>query len=346
MPLLEVSDRANVAFPFRYDRYKFSRQIVQQIKPLTQLDNWHGLLALLEDYSIIIVSIFCTCRLSWWFYPIALLTIGSRQRALATILHESAHQTLAKNKWLNLILGTFCSGYLIFQQSAAYKESHCLNHHCHLGNPDRDPDLKFYLSSGLYKPLNKQEFIIEHIWKPLLLLRLPNYIFYLVRYRLLPANNRGREYLILLSYWSLIIAVAVWLGVWDKLIIFWFIPYLTTFQILGWFIELSEHYPLLGNSTIDIYLSRNRFSPWYEAFFTSMHRENFHLNHHLFPSIPFWNMDKLHKILLIDATYRACNGVTGGIFFNRKNCRSILDDILNLVEKKNCGIHQQSKHHN
>jgi fatty acid desaturase len=343
---LGVTDRAKATSEFRYDHYKFSQEIRQQIKPLVQLDNWHGLLAMLEDYAIILLSILITCHFSWWFYPLALLTIGSRQRALATLLHESAHQTLAKNKSLNLMLGTFCSGYLIFQQSTAYKESHCLNHHCHLGNPDRDPDLKFYLSRGLYQPLSRKKFLDKHILQPLVCLQTPSYLVYLVRHRLLSPANDLRESSIVLGYWGLILITAIWSGCWDKLILFWFIPYLTTFQVLGWFIEMSEHYPLLGNSTIDLYLSRNRFSPWYEAFFTSMHGENFHLVHHLLPKIPFWNMSKAHEILLKDFNYLACNEVTGGIFFADKNHPSILSDILKSVDRLNYGIHEQHDHNN
>jgi len=28
---------------------------------------------------------------SWWFYPLAVLVIGARQRGLSTILHDCAH---------------------------------------------------------------------------------------------------------------------------------------------------------------------------------------------------------------------------------------------------------------
>jgi fatty acid desaturase len=318
--------------------YKFSLEIHKNLKLLTKLDNWHALLALLENYTIILSSILITCYLSGCFYPLALLLIGSRQRALATLLHESAHGTLARNRFLNQMLGTFGSGYLIFQQMTAYKKTHCLNHHGHLGNPGYDPDFKFYLSEGLYEPISPSSFLLRYIIQPLLLLRVPVYLIYLIRHRLFAKENDRRESLLLLGYWAAIVGLSVWLGFWDKLILFWFIPYLTIFQVLGWFIELSEHYPLLGNSNIDLYLSRNRFSPWCEAFFTSIHNENFHLVHHLLPNVPFWNQPKAHKILMTDPNYRSQNELTGGIFFSHKHHPSVLSHILEFVRSKTGAI--------
>jgi fatty acid desaturase len=317
----------------KYERYKFSQEITSQIRDLTKLDNWHGLLALFEDYFIILTSILITCHVTWFFYPLALLLIGSRQRALATLVHESAHGVLAKNKSLNSVLGTFCSGYLIFQQMIVYKKSHCSLHHRYLGNPELDPDFRLYREAGLYEPLSPRDFLLKHIIQPLLLLKVPRYLVYVVKHRLFSKEGNRQESLIMFAYLLTLIGASIWLGFWDKLILFWLVPYITVFQVLGWFIELGEHYPLVGNSTVDLYMTRNRFSPWYEAFFTSMHGENFHLVHHLQPSIPFWNLPKAHLILLTDANYLRHNSKTGGIFFPANGAPSIVSSFIEYVRE-------------
>jgi fatty acid desaturase len=315
--------RANVA-KIKYKQYKFSPEIISQLKELTKLDNCHGLLALLEDCLIILASILITSHVTWFFYPLTLLVIGSRQRALTTILHDSAHGVLAKNKSLNWVLGTFCSGYLIFQQMIPYKKSHCYEHHSHLGDHKIDPDFKFYLEEGLYDAQSPRDFLVNHIIKPLLLFKVPQYVFYLVKYRLFGKGCNLYETIIMLAYLLTIVSASVWFGFWQKLILFWLLPYLTVFQVLGYFIEVSEHYPLVGKNMIDLYMTRNRFSPWYEAFFSSMHGENFHLVHHLMPSVPFWNLAKAHKILLADLNYLRHNSVMGGIFFPSNAAPSIV----------------------
>lgn len=336
---IAFSYKSNVA-KTKYERYKFSPEITSQIRELTKLDNWHGLLALLEDYLIILASILITSHITWFFYPIALLVIGSRQRALATLMHESAHGVLAKNKFLNWVGGTFCSGYLILQQMTVYKKSHCYEHHCHLGNPELDPDFKFYREEGLYNPHSPKDFLVKHIIQPLLLFKVPQYVFYLVKHRLFgkggdacgAAQSAGRkESMIVLAYLLTIVGTSIWFGFWDELILFWLVPYITVFQVLGYFIEVSEHYPLVGNNTVDLYMSRNRFSPWYEAFFTSMHCENFHLIHHLMPSVPFWNQPKAHLILLADPNYARHNSLTSGIFFSSNGAPSIVSSFIEYV---------------
>ncbi|HFC8141078.1 TPA: fatty acid desaturase [Neisseria meningitidis] len=111
---------------------KFDKEILLKIKELYRYDNWHAVLAILYDYLIIIFSIFLSEQ-SYWFLPLTILLIGSRQRALATILHEASHSALTKNKKFGQILGTYFSGYLIFQSWNSYCVSHVKNHHPKLG---------------------------------------------------------------------------------------------------------------------------------------------------------------------------------------------------------------------
>ena len=206
----------------KYERYKFSPEIISRIKELTKLDNWHGLLALLEDCLLIQASILITSHVTWFFYPIALLIIGSRQRALTTILHDSAHGVLVKNKSLNWVLGTFCS-----------------KHHSYLGNPEQDPDFKFYLEEGLYDAACPRDFLVKHIIKPLLLFKVPQYMFYLVKHRLFGSCCDLYETIIMLAYLFTIMGASVWFGFWDELILFWLVPYISVFEVLGYFIEVS-----------------------------------------------------------------------------------------------------------
>lgn len=94
---------------------------------------------------------------SYWFLPLTILIIGSRQRALATILHEAAHFALTKNKKIGRVLGIYCSGYLVFQSWDSYAQSHVKNHHPKLGT-DLDPDYEYYKSSGVFASYSKRQF--------------------------------------------------------------------------------------------------------------------------------------------------------------------------------------------
>ena len=54
----------------------------------------------------------------------------------------------------------------------------------------------------------------------------------------------------------------------------------------------------------------------------------FHLIHHLYPTIPFWNLSKAHSILLEDETYRARNETAGGIFWSNNKNPSLMRLLL------------------
>jgi fatty acid desaturase len=107
-------------------------------KRLYELDDWHSPLEWGIDALLVATSIAATLR---WplMYPLAVLFIGARQRGLACLLHSATHRSLARSRWLNWFLGTWGSGYLVFQTWAAYFGSHVVHHHGHFGEAE-DPD--------------------------------------------------------------------------------------------------------------------------------------------------------------------------------------------------------------
>lgn len=296
------------------EKHNFDGAIKKNIKSLCEFNNYSGVLALLTDYLFIGLAIYIS-QVSLWFYPVAVLIIGSRQRALATILHEAAHRTLAKNRKLNQVLGTYFSGYLIFQTWDAYSRSHVINHHTRLGSPEFDPDLRHYIESGVFDPQTKKQFFFDHLLSPLLCVRIFSTVRYLLRNRLLNSTHKG-EFARMMLVLAIFIGFGSFLVGWEFFFLYWLIPYLTTFQIITWFIELAEHYPLVRDAKNDLHATRNRFSHPIEAFFTAMHSENFHLIHHLFPGVPFWNLKKAHQVLLADPEYARINAGFGGIFLS------------------------------
>ncbi|GIJ28778.1 dihydrorhizobitoxine desaturase [Micromonospora qiuiae] len=313
----------------RYTMYRFSPDIEREIKELNKSDNWHALLAWSTDI-ILIVGYAAACHLiSWWLYPVAVLVIGARQRGLSTILHDCAHGVGASDKRLQMVLGTVLTAYPIFQTHYAYKISHVFTHHPKLGNPDGDPDLQFFVEEKVYTPASRARYIGRVLVWPALGRQTVAYLRYLVRNRYLVLKGEGpkervaspvqrrKERLDVAAFWMFWAAVTgfCWhIGALDELLLFWVIPFLTSFQILGWYIELSEHTPLVRDHTVDLYMTRNRKSRGLEKWLTGIHNDNYHLEHHLDPRTPFWNLHKAREIRLRDPNYAALDAMTGGLF--------------------------------
>ncbi|MDH6130743.1 fatty acid desaturase [Kitasatospora sp. MAA4] len=313
----------------RYRPYRSKPEIENQIRELNQLDNWHGLLAFAEDAFWISAAVASCYLISPWLYPLALVLIGSRMRALATILHESAHGVLAANRGLNLVLGTVLSAYPIFQQHYSYKRSHVAIHHPRLGNPELDPDLRFFIAQGVYEQeLTARERWMKLVVRPAFGSRTLSFVRYLVVNRLGGKQDDDggpvqraeqlvrvrRDKVAFLAFWALVLGALAWDQLLTAFCLFWLVPYLTSFQIVSWYIELAEHTPLVRDNDLNLYMTRNRKSRGLERFLTAMHGESYHLDHHLDPRTPFWNMHKAHLLRLADPDYAAWDAKAGGLF--------------------------------
>ena len=165
-------------------------------------------------------------------------------RALADVLHQGMHGTLAKNRDLNFFLATFPSGYLVGQSFTGYDSTHG-SHHRYLGDRRLDPDYIGLIEQGLYgeglSAANVRRYLLR-IVHPVTTL---SYLKYLAKNRILPPQETRQERLVRIFYLLSLITTLLLLG-WGKLILlYWVIPLLTTANWIGLFLEISEHYPLI-----------------------------------------------------------------------------------------------------
>lgn len=177
---------------------KFDKEILQEIKTLYVYDDWHGIVAIIYDYLMIIFAILLS-EFSYWFLPLTVLLIGSRQRALATVLHEASHSALTKNQKLGKILGTYFSGYLIFQSWDSYSLSHVKNHHPKLGS-EFDPDFAYYKQSGIFEINSKSKFFWKFFFSRLFCLNIFQSLKYLIFNRLMVCSNKNELIKIMLVH--------------------------------------------------------------------------------------------------------------------------------------------------
>ena len=92
---------------------------------------------------------------------------------------------------------------------------------------------------------------------------------------------------------------------------FWIVPYLSTFFMFQYIRSVAEHY---GELSYDHLLSSTRsVKPnLIERFFIAPHQVGFHLEHHLYPGVPFYNLPKLHELLMQEEEYQEKAHITKG----------------------------------
>jgi fatty acid desaturase len=312
------------------------------LRKLCTLDNRHGPLALAGEYLLVAVCVVLCVRVSYWFYPVALLLIGSTQRFLAHFLHEASHKTFMRNPFLNFVSGSFLAGYLVFQLYGPYRSTHVGLHHRHLGEADADPDYMFHIECGLYdERRSTRSFLLREIVFALVGARSFAYLSYLVRDRFwsdgenltvsTPIPVRAERALLALQ-WLLIAGVCAWTGTLTELALFWLIPLCTSNVAIGWIAEVAEHYPLPESENKRMLLTRNRHGRWWEQFLLSRHNDRYHLVHHLNAGIPFWNLGRAHRLLLGDPGYALWDGIWAGVF-TRPPARRDRDTVISYATK-------------
>lgn len=317
-PSISVQPRKNS------HRIHFSKEILSEIRKLQEKNNWYNIFSLAYDWGLIALSIVMVKLFpSIWLYLLSIIIIGSRMRALDNLMHEASHGLLFKNRTLNRWIGSLFAAYPVFTSYSTYSKSHFM-HHKYLWDPEKDPDTQRYALIGLDKPQEHPwKFIFAHIIKPIFLLHVPKYIYGTIHVNLFSKEESLLEKWSRLLYWLIIITCSIVFGFWKDLLLFWFVPLLTTFQIFRYWAEMSEHAGLKNDNPL--LASRNTFGNLVERFLIHPHHDNYHLVHHLFPYIPHYNLKKAHLILMKDLEYQKAHHCSG--YF-----KSLLPGVYCVIE--------------
>ena len=75
--------------------------------------------------------------------------------------------------------------------------------------------------------------------------------------------------------------------------------------------SVAEHF---GGLSYDNLLSSTRTvrTPFIEKFFIAPHNVGYHLEHHLYPGVPYYNLPKLHQLLMERGNYKEEAHITNG----------------------------------
>lgn len=77
-----------------YTKPNLSKEQKERLKMLFVRNNYTSFISMLQDVLWISFAIFISTKISLLFYPLSILIIGARQRAIATLFHDVAHETL------------------------------------------------------------------------------------------------------------------------------------------------------------------------------------------------------------------------------------------------------------
>jgi fatty acid desaturase len=223
---------------------------------------------------------------TWWVRSIGIIAIGISIQAMAILMHEALHRNLFRRSTLDR-WARFLFGIPAFFSGTAYMIAH-LNHHRHTRTSlDQDEISNYCRTDFQHKALfyalfgaGAAVYFFIVPWKALSIAR--------------PADRRRIlfEYTAMLGVYAGAIISGIASGHVAWLLWYWLIPaQLATFlsNIRG----IAEHLCTSRGSVV----SRTRTTLSNPIVSFLMCNLNFHLEHHLFPGIPWYNLPKAHVLL-------------------------------------------------
>jgi fatty acid desaturase len=278
-----------------------------EIAELLQTNNWRSWLSIALNWGLVAAALAgVAIAPGWWALPAAVLAvfvIGGRQLGFAVLMHEASHQTLFRNRKLNDFVGNWLCAYPVWSDLRPYRPYHLRHHAKNWTNEDPDLDLatKFPVGRASMRRKIWRDLSGQVGWKR-------------ARATLRRDLGGGTEAASVTlgktarkggGSWQnlqgVLITNAVLLGTLvlagrPELYALWVIAWFTTNSLVTRIRSISEH-NMVTDPGDDLRNSRTTLASAWERLFIAPNRVNYHLEHHLLMTVPFFNLPRLHRLL-------------------------------------------------
>lgn len=291
-----------------------------ELDGLARVNNWRNGGYIAEDWLVIVAAaVGATATGGWPTYLIAMILIGSRMRALMNLVHQASHRQLFLSSRLNDWVGWLLVAWPLGVSVASYRSAHD-THHNLLWDEADDPKVERYKRYGLIKPAAQlYKFVATHLVLPALLRHSARNILAAIGS---PGERRGRA-----LFWGLILSAAIVTGTVQPLIMFWVVPFVTTFQIMRYWAEMAEHAGLESSSPWTA--TRNWTASLPVRWLLAPHSDHWHLAHHVCARIPHYRLAAAHRVLMHVPDYADRGHHCDGFLWPRRpDAPSVVGDMM------------------
>lgn len=282
----------------------------EEIRRLAEPSDARGLAILAGNWALVAAAFaLYAAAPSVWTALAATVLIAGRQLGLSALMHECAHKSLFKTKWMNDALGQWLCAYPVYVDTLRYRAEHLLHHK--YAQTERDPDL--WLTEpfpttrrGLLRKFARDFSGVAGL-RRVLGLTLIN-VGYLEPgpNGLSKADRSGMSFaekaaaaargLWRPALFHALFLAALWTAGHPELFLLWWAAYLTVYSFFLRVRAIAEHAVV-----------PDRADPWRNTRTTragplgrlllAPNRVNYHLEHHLIPNVPCWRLPEMHAML-------------------------------------------------
>ncbi len=279
-------------------------QVLSQVNPY--LSSCHILL----EWSVILLAA-TVCHHFWnpLLYLATVVIIGARQHALLVLMHDGTHYRLFRNRRVNDWVTEVLLAWPHLVTMRAYRENH-LAHHNYV-NTDKDPDWRRKKDNPEWhfpQPIKSLSgiFVRDLIGiGGVNLIRLASSLKSAARK---PDKNVSR---IRLAFYVAVVGGLVVSGCGSDLVLYWIVPFFTWLVFVMRVRSLAEHFAIENRAGI-YGQTRTTQTGLLSRIFLAPKNVNYHIEHHFFPSVPFYRLPELHSLLMTNPEFAHGAHITKG----------------------------------
>lgn len=281
-----------------------------QVRELSTIDNARAAWAVLRQW-LIIGAVIAAAVISrhWAVYVLAFVVVASRQHALGVLMHDASHYRLFSNRILNDWVGDLLLAQPVFLSLNRWRVEH-LRHHRYT-NTARDPYWQDFQNDAVWHWPKKPRDAAWIFIRDLLGLNIP-YVgkvgrrwapfaeHFATHGTLTPlrTEDRLRTYI----FFAVLLTGLALTGGWLVFLLLWLLPAMTLGFAFIRMRTIGEHLGLPGRHELDS--TRHIDGTWLEKLTICPLNINYHIAHHMFPSVPYYRLPELQRLLMEQPTFR------------------------------------------
>lgn len=284
---------------------------LEERKALLQKNDFKAAMGILGHWLIIIGALALV-----YFFPhvlsvlLAMILLGGQQLSCAILMHDASHKSVFSNKKLNDFVGNWLGGYPVLQHVQEYRPYHW-KHHVSTGT-EEDPDL--LLTRGY--PTSKKSMIRKFFRDISGQTAFKSYVgLFAMHLGFMEYNLGGKAVWISQKdrTWGaffkrafaklggplgfqLILLGICWLVGMPALYLVWLGALFTTFQFSLRVRSMAEH-SMMDEPENPLRNTRTTYANFLERLLFAPYHVNYHVEHHMLMTVPFYNLPKMHKLL-------------------------------------------------
>lgn len=276
----------------------------------SKLESYRPIMRVITEYAIIIATIYITEQhFFWWSYILAIFIIGTRQHALAVLIHEGAHFRLHRNKDISEAVGEFiCNTFMI--SLATYRNYHFAHHNNSKLNTQEDPD--FARRDPAQWKYPKTRFQLFLIFMKDLFGMSTFALLREIKFNKAFKSKRSKRFEITqLCFWVVSVTALIYSNLIQYYLIYYVVAVFTVTKAILRMRALADHYGLdhrhhstQMRDTHCSLIGKTIFFPC---------GSGYHGLHHVYPQVPYYQLEKLFYHAVKSPDYNHEVHVTRGI---------------------------------